>query len=232
MVLFVLLAGHLAANFVAVRGVALRTLNKQRACLAWSFFTGESLSSTDSRSREPSNVLAPSDLARHERIFQYQSTLRDGLTNQTLGYCTIGARLSDVLSVHSDYRDLLDIFSGQKYVLCIDAQGDAGRSGRKIPRINICLKEGHTPLDQLKAWIHAMETVKLWTANSAVRKRSSTDCIRDALLIVEVHFLPFVERMRQVGWKLDEGALLAGSPKSILMAVDGDANSPETKKDI
>ena len=220
MVLFLLLVGHLAANFIAVRGVALRTLNKQRACLAWSFFTAKSPG-------KQFDVLAPGDLARHERIFHYPPTLRNGLTNQTLGYCDIGARLSDVLTVRSDYQDLLDVFSEQKYILCIDAQDVA--DGTRVPWIHIYLKDGYTPLDQLKAWVHAMETAALWTANSSTREHSSSaDCTRDAFLIVELYFLPFVERMRQVGWKVDEGALLAGSPKSVLPV----GGSSEAKKNI
>lgn len=221
MVLFSLLVGHLAANLTAVRGVALRTLNRQRACLAWSFFTGKS-------SSKRFEVLAPADLARHERIFHYPPTLRNAFTNQTLGYCSIGARLSDVLSVRSDYQDLLNVFSEQKYILCIDAQDGTVR----VPWIHICLKEGYTPLDQLKAWVHAMETAALWTANSTAREQSSANYIRDAFLTVELYFLPFVERMRQVGWNVDEGALLTGSPKSILLAVDGRLDSSEAKKDI
>jgi hypothetical protein len=33
-----LLAAHLSANFTAVRGLSMRTLNRQRACIAWSKF--------------------------------------------------------------------------------------------------------------------------------------------------------------------------------------------------
>jgi hypothetical protein len=33
-----LLVGHLGANLTAVRGLTMKTLNRQRACIAWSNF--------------------------------------------------------------------------------------------------------------------------------------------------------------------------------------------------
>lgn len=40
-VLFFLLACHLGANYIAVRGLTLRTLNRQRATIAWTRFRGD-----------------------------------------------------------------------------------------------------------------------------------------------------------------------------------------------
>ena len=42
-----LLAAHLGANFTAVRGLSMRTLNRQRACIAWSNFRALERGSSD-----------------------------------------------------------------------------------------------------------------------------------------------------------------------------------------
>lgn len=42
-----LLAAHLGANFAAVRGLSMRTLNRQRACIAWSNFRALERGSSD-----------------------------------------------------------------------------------------------------------------------------------------------------------------------------------------
>jgi len=45
--LAILLAAHLGANFTAVRGLSMRTLNRQRACIAWSNFRALERGSSD-----------------------------------------------------------------------------------------------------------------------------------------------------------------------------------------
>ena len=42
-----LLVAHLGANFAAVRGLSMRTLNRQRACIAWSNFRALERGSSD-----------------------------------------------------------------------------------------------------------------------------------------------------------------------------------------
>lgn len=42
-----LLVGHLGANFTAVRGLTMKTLNRQRACIAWSNFRALERGSSD-----------------------------------------------------------------------------------------------------------------------------------------------------------------------------------------
>jgi len=86
--------------------------------------------------------------------------------------------------------------------------------------MHICLKEGHTPLDQLKAWVHAEEIGRVWTGSSAKDKDDPMAIVEHTYRTVFDHFDAFVEHMRGLRWILDEGALITGSPKSVFISAD------------
>jgi hypothetical protein len=94
------------------------------------------------------------------------------------------------------------------------------------------LKEGHTPLDQLKAWAHAEEIGRVWTEQSVDVKDEPQFLIEATYQMVEDHFAAFVKHLRDLGWNLDEGALMTGSPKAVFVSanevVDG-VFDPEKK---
>lgn len=99
--------------------------------------------------------------------------------------------------------------------------------------LHICLKAGHTPLDQLKAWVHALEVGREYvstTTDDPVSLIASTN--QD----LEYHFASFIEHMRGLGWDVEEGALMTGTTGAVLVSVDdedgaGDVDLEE-KKDI
>ena len=147
--LVALLAVHLGTNWLAVRAVSMRSLNRQRANILLSTLleTGQV-------------VLTPAEVAKREKVFESDGVLR-WHTGQILGYCRIGVTLQELL-VHAegrgstrksfpdmklDLEKFLFIFVHRKYILWFD------ESARQA---FIVLKKGAQPIDQLQAWMHAL----------------------------------------------------------------------------
>jgi hypothetical protein len=84
--------------------------------------------------------------------------------------------------------------------------------------LHICLKEGHTPLDQLKAWVHSEEIGRVWAEHLVDGKDEPHAIIEATYQVVDGHFAAFVEHMRGLGWNLDEGALMTGTPTVFVSA--------------
>jgi len=235
-VLVSLLAGHLATNYIGIRGVVLRSLNRQRAGIAW---TAYRINAFDfPKNRVIAKTLTPSEIASHERIFEWPGVLRNGCTDQIMGHCTIGSPYSTVLADHADHAyhsSLLRIFKKERYILCFDARSIPRNGGRsKTLRLHICLQEGYALLDQLKAWVHAEEIGRVWPIE-CVNHRDAVILLESTYQIVDSHFTGFVKHMRDAGWNLDEGALMTGSPKAVFISADGEFGAcldAEGKKDI
>jgi hypothetical protein len=90
--------------------------------------------------------------------------------------------------------------------------------------MHICLKEGHTAADQLKAWVHAVEVGMLWSQSNTTTQNKVADdedeasaLIRMAQHHVEEHLPVFVDRMCRVGWNTD-GHIMTGVPRALLMS--------------
>jgi len=100
--------------------------------------------------------------------------------------------------------------------------------------MHICLKEGYTSLDQLKAWVHAEEIGRAWTAESIDIGDDPAVIVESTYQTVDAHFTAFVEQMRTSGWNLDEGALMTGSPQAIFVSAEEGLVriSDQEKKDI
>jgi hypothetical protein len=230
--LFLLLGGHLVANFIAVRGVVLRSLNRQRAGIAWTVYREKDFARHDHRHQSPEGVLTPNEIASRERIFDYSGILRNECTGKTMGHCYIGSSFSSVLHDPAAHNRLLRVFQKERYILCFDAHCViGGRVRRSTPlRMHICLKEGYTPLDQLKAWVHAEELGRVWTDGSS--EDDPTMMIESTYRFMNPHFTRFIEHMRQAGWNLDEGALLTRSPKAILVSADEELSDSSTDLEL
>jgi len=240
-VLFLLLAGHLITNFIAVRGVVLRSLNRQRAGIAWTIYRAEDFAGRNHRLPDQlrQGILTPKEIASRERIFEYSGVLRNGCTGKIMGHCSIGSSFSSVLPDHAAYNRLLRTFLKERYILCFDPRCVIGGHLRqRSVRMHICLKEGHTYLDQLKAWAHAEELGRVWTDRSSENESDPVAMIESTYRLMDAHFPAFIEQMRQTGWNLDEGALMTSSAKAILVSADegslDSSSSPqlEGKKDI
>lgn len=224
-VLFLLLAGHLITNFIAVRGIVLRSLNRQRAGIAWTIYRAQDFAGSDHRLPDQlqKGILTPKEVASRERIFEYSGVLRNGCTGKIMGHCSIGSSPSSVLPNDASYDRLLRTFLKDRYILCFDPHWVLGghlRRSRPV-RMHICLKEGHTYLDQLKAWAHAEELGRVWTERLSENEDDLAVMIESTYRLTDAHFPAFIERMSQVGWRLDEGTLMTSAPKAIMVSADG-----------
>lgn len=140
--LLLLLCLHLATNYAAVRAVRMQTLNRQRANLVFSHVF------------EHGVVPSPRDVAARERIWERDGVLR-WANDQVLGKCRVGVsfhELSRSLAAGPHGVEvivgLLAVFKTQGYVLW-PAPSPADET-------LILLKTGCSPMDQFKAWAHAL----------------------------------------------------------------------------
>jgi len=120
--------------------------------------------------------------------------------------------------------ELLRMFNAERYVLLIDHR----THDNKLPRLRVVFKHGYTPLDQLKAWVHAVE-VGMKMRQGSGRSEKDSDIIRMAYTRVQEHFSAFIERLRERGWDVSAGILVAGTPKVL---VEWREVGVEPKKDI
>ncbi|KAG2340304.1 hypothetical protein BDR05DRAFT_551260 [Suillus weaverae] len=90
--LFFLVFGHLLANYLAVRSVVLRSLNRQRSSILWSTFRNP-------KADGYSPVLTPGDVSKREIILDIPSRIRDAVSNKVIGHCSLG------VSVHTSRQN-------------------------------------------------------------------------------------------------------------------------------
>jgi hypothetical protein len=226
--LFLLVALHLGINYLGVRGLVLRTLNRQRTSLAWSFY------------RSSNNTTAPSpvEISNSERILTHPGVFRDSHTGHVTGKCTIGLPFFDAFPGHFP-SCLFDLFRDEKYLLwydhrCLRPSPDGkGHNVNGPLYIHIVLKDGYNLSDQLRAWIHATE---LCTMSSHGRKDTKDPNLQALSLIQSSHeqtvehFPGFIAQIRAGGWNIIDGALMPGSPRGVLTAVVRDGIGVEEKK--
>ncbi len=233
--LFILITGHLLTNYIAVRAVALRSLNRQRASILWSTYRVTEIDDKGTNAR----IMTPGEVASEEFLFTCPSAIfypSSSDTKRIAGYCSIGSSLSSILpSTQSRpnlfpwitleekrwiltqdatrFRKVLELFKNEKYVLWLDPH-----LRKNHPHVHVILKEGHGPLDHLKAWLHASE---LLAHLGPLRGPSNTldlmKNVQDSKQAVEVEFSSFVEKSRDAGWNIDENGygLVAGSPRTV-----------------
>ncbi|KDQ59978.1 hypothetical protein JAAARDRAFT_126263 [Jaapia argillacea MUCL 33604] len=204
--LFVLIAGHIVSNYLGVRSVAMSTLNRQRASIAWQAFR-------HSQSEREASVPSIEQVAAQERIFAFPDEIRDIDTGASIGQCSIGKSFhSTVLSLDaaSGRKDdvisskVLEQFSKEKFILW---PADVTRqSSLSRQRQHVFLKRGHTPMDHLKGWVLAIET------------SSTPGSVDDALKLLNEIFPTFIELMKVKGWDIEEGLVLSGSMTTLVMA--------------
>lgn len=164
------------------------------------------------------SVLTPTEVSQRERIFERDGVLR-WVDDCVIGHCTIGVPLGVLLASMSQRHkrtgslelsdiglpDLMDIFVDQKYVLWFtDSEYEA----------IVVLKEGCTPIDQLKAWAHALLFAQ--DLRNPVRKPKDgdtsprlrrADALRRTIGEADKLFAKYTALLRQEGWDLDVAAL-------------------------
>ncbi|KAI0824886.1 DUF647-domain-containing protein [Trametes gibbosa] len=220
-VLFSLIFFHLAANVAAVRVIAMRTFNRQRASIAWSAFR----SCYDG---EGPMVPDPRSVSRHERIFANASHIRISRDKSEAGEhlrCSLGVPFSAVNGPERLSDDqitaLLQLFAAEKYVLWYAPDPQ---------HVAIVLKEGHGTHDHLKAWALAHEVPLLCGIGSLRGFDERLLAVRTGLERVSRMFPTFLDVARKAGWKTEEGVLVGGSPVTIAVSTEDPAM--EDKKHV
>ncbi|KAJ3808621.1 vitamin B6 photo-protection and homoeostasis-domain-containing protein [Lentinula aff. lateritia] len=221
-VLFIMVFLHLLINYIGVRGVIFRSLNRQRACLAWMAFKSKS---------DFTNT--PTHLASLEHILVHSNTILSLSSGTVIGHCDIGSSLTTC----SLDPDIVEIFRHKRYILCLDKKSSL-HLGTK-PFFHILLKHGFNLADQLHAWILACEIARLFSSTKTGKIGMKT-LIQEALTTFDEHYSSFLEDLQKHGWMTDSEyhspPLLPGSqiisfsssaPKSVIIGI----SSTQHKKD-
>jgi len=202
-----LLAIHLGTNYLAVRAVSMRTLNRQRANLVFSTY----LENSSLQEKEDSKCFpTPEQISVQERIFERDGVLR-WKGGKILGHCEIGVPLRRILDLFErphratgsytgpqslNAARLLDEFQNEEYILWYDEPQKT---------VLIVLKASSNTKTQLYAWLHALYLAKAIDIGrkdtpimeSVVQTRSELELFRES----------FLKGLQKVGWDIETGAL-------------------------
>ena len=102
---------------------------------------------------------------------------------------------------------LLRAFADEKYILTIASAPSSGPL-----RIIVSFKEGHCARDHLKAWAHAHEVAWMCGGKTPPGFAARLGAVGAAHESISRIFPSFVDAAKKAGWKVDEGALVGGSP--------------------
>ncbi|KAF9492579.1 hypothetical protein BDN71DRAFT_1451284 [Pleurotus eryngii] len=249
-VLLSLILLHLLINYVGVRGLELRSLNRQRMGIAWLAYAHAHPTSKDVT--QPQGVLTPVEVALRERIFERPSVIRDPFTHRVLAACHIGTTSLRALTMASkakartlpscrsqDLKSWTDVFAKERYLLvCECAHTEVSSSSAPRITMHVLLKDGHSAIDHLKAWAHASEAAFLL---HQLPPPASHNDGEDLLHVVEQSYRElerngrwnaWVGGMKRAGWDVGEGAVLAGAPKVVIVEIGGSDYRIEDRKQV
>jgi hypothetical protein len=210
-VLILLLSIHLETNRLAVRAVCMRTLNRQRATLVYHYL-------------ERGHVPTPEEISSQERIFERDGVLR-GSQDQVLGYCRMGASVSDMLSsmaaeTNSQTKSsqlapgtlsrLLEQYSQAKYILWCN------QDSRPL-HISVAIKKGASSIDLLSAWWQALGIAKSDGTSDQKIASDKNEMATEALKNASTMTQRYREELTARGWDLDLGALETSSGVRIVL---------------
>ncbi|TIA06549.1 DUF647-domain-containing protein [Aureobasidium pullulans] len=196
--LLLLLTLHLATNYMAVRSVCMRTLNRQRANIVFACL------------HKHNRILNPKEVSAKERVFERDGILRD-VDDNCLGYARIGIPASELLQRLGETEkltkatnlpggrllQLLDVFEDEGYVLYLEQPSDM---------VCILLKKGSDTAVQLKAWYHALLLARLVRQGYESEKKPM-DMFQSTLVAVRKDWERVQARLGEAGWDLDTAAL-------------------------
>lgn len=200
--MLLLLTAHLSLNYAAVRSVNMHTLNRQRANILFSHLLAYD------------KILTPRDVAKRERVFEYDGALR-WANDQVIAHGRVGASLEAIARsiasagpqpsqtksalVGADRLErLLEVFKDEDYIIWFD---------RAATNALIALKKGVRPSSQLKAWCQALyiaEEVSKLNDNSA---DAMLGAIAASAKVISRLFDDRRQDIIDVGWLLDTAAL-------------------------
>lgn len=248
-----LLACHLAFNYIAVRTVVMRTLNRQRLSVAWMLYAarldaGAAPSDKGAPGGPPGAALRPERVAQLERIFHSPGALRCPMTGRVTGRCSFEssalavlreARISPsdgedttrgaVAHVTNEVLRTVAVFSEERFILWTDVAA----SSTNCVRLRITFKAGYTPQDVLKVWLTAAELSRCWmNDDDANPSRDVVQRVKAAHKRVSDALPHFIELMKAAGWRVDDGLLIPGNPEpvSLWVAEGADTAVVESRK--
>ncbi|THX80939.1 DUF647-domain-containing protein [Aureobasidium pullulans] len=211
--LLLLLTLHLATNYMAVRSVCMRTLNRQRANIVFACL------------HKHNRILNPKEVSAKERVFERDGILRD-VDDNCLGYARIGIPASELLQRLGETEkltkatnlpggrllQLLDVFEDEGYVLYLEQPSDM---------VCILLKKGSDTAVQLKAWYHALLLARLVRQGYESEKKPM-DMVQSTLVAVRKDWERVQARLGEAGWDLDTAALETTSGFRVSILIIGD----------
>jgi hypothetical protein len=218
-----LLAIHLGTNYLAVRAVSMRTLNRQRANIVFSrlfldLSNRDGIEEVGKTSTTPLRILTPQEVSIQERIFERDGILRSSFHRKKgVGYCEIGVSLKDILKLFdqtpsgpgkstsppiSDFHKLLDIYKDDDYIMMWD-QGSL-----REQRFLIAIKEGAGNQALLSAWMHALYHAEWWDHDRPDGETRIETLQRIKLFVQQMQErYSLFEELRKAGWDIETGAL-------------------------
>jgi hypothetical protein len=209
--LLVLLGLHLYLNQIGVKSVEMDTLNRQRANIVFSHLI------------DSNRVMRPTEVSKKERIFEREGgAVFRWKCDKVVGNCHFGASMQTLLSVlgqeknHSrknstsfdDIRvsELANVFGERSYLLWCQS------SKSRIPQVYVVLKDGIAAQTQLFAWLHGLLLcLHISKERSHVEKTRMLELIKASLVDAQEKWDNYVERLVEIGWKLDVAVLETSS---------------------
>nr|GAT45158.1 predicted protein [Mycena chlorophos] len=227
-VLFTLVGLHLWLNYHGVRGVVLRTLNRQRLSIAWHHYR-------DSRDTE---VPSPAEVSRRERVLDWNFNALGAGVQAGRCTCDVGSSLVAVFPPGKGSDSIPPaLVNADPYILWFDPSSISQNTTQPTFRahshtlgfkLHIFLRRGYSSHHVIKAWVHAVEVGRM----IALQRRSgSPERLSDPLDLVRVghkrvgeRLERFLELMREKGWETRTGenaaGLVVGSPRGVIEEVE------------
>ncbi|WQF75419.1 Putative Root UVB sensitive family [Colletotrichum destructivum] len=229
--LIFLLALHLFLNWKGVRAVKSRSLNRQRANIAFSalFSKGQ--------------VLTPHHVAERERIFERRGgEVFRWNSGVVLGHCKYGVSLQSLLEALAsgrggrercfrlatvDLSTLLRRFEKEEYVLwCVVSERTSYDAASRV-KVMVVLKDGVSPKSQLKAWFHGLLLARRLSgqreddlAQAGLDQLVMLHHIEASLEIASEKYEEYARRLCFAGWNLDVSVLETRSGSRIVREPD------------
>jgi hypothetical protein len=207
--LAVLVLCHLGANYTAVRGVAFRSLNRQRMSILWQLFN-----------TAPSGRLHPDTCGEYEAILRRPDIVHDIKTGRSLGRCffvSSQAKLQQLSGGNGQKLDsactsLLDPLSGENFNVWIS--NPFGAADTFDGRVYLTLEPGYKSSDLLKAWLVGTQFLCL-IGDSGRAGQQLRELVIASCTTVNSQFVPFMDELRTFGWQVDDGLIVSGVPVAV-----------------
>ncbi|KAJ0273769.1 hypothetical protein CBS470a_012094 [Colletotrichum nupharicola] len=228
--LFILIAIYLFLNWKGVRAVKSRSLNRQRANIAFS-----ALLSKD-------QVLTPGKISEKELIFERRGgEVFRWNADTILGHCKFGVPLKSMLQALAngqqnmrsfqlptvDLSNLMELFENQQYIMWCQISEATNYDAASRINVLIVLKNGVSAKSQLKAWFHGLLLAeRLHGLKTAELRRAQLGQhimlghIQATMALADEKYEGYARRLSAAGWNLEVAVLETRSGSRIMREVD------------